>query len=130
MQQDEAAARAGLSVATVRRYASSGVVVPRVQDARDAPLYTTEDLVRLIRARHVGSLVAPKLVELRRILAVLEALDDPTRTSARGALFEMLERMMRAAKTCTTDASTAWVSSAQLVAEASIDVSRQIPWVR
>ena len=130
MQQDEAAARAGLSLATVRRFASLGVVVATAEDEQDAPRYDTEDLVRLIRARHIGSLAAPTLVELRKILAVLEALDDPTRSSARDALLEMLERMMRAAKTRTKNASPACVSSAQLVAETNNEVLRQIPWFR
>lgn len=130
MQQDEVAARAGLSVTTVQRLASLGIVVPSAQDGPDAPRYSPEDLVRLIRARHVGSLAAPSMLDLRKILAVLEALDDPTRKSVRGALLGILERLMRAPKTWPKNSSTAWMSPSDFVAEANREVSRQIPWFR
>lgn len=84
LQIGEAAARAELSIKTIRHYDDVGLVTPSARSAGGFRLYTADDVGRLIAIRRMKPL-GFTLDEMRDLLCALDTLASATATEAQRA---------------------------------------------
>ena len=99
----EAAARAGVSVRTLRYYEELGLLTPSAHSPGGARRYGDEDLARLARIRELKDLLGFNLDEVRAVLTAEDRLGDlraayhaeDDRAAQRAILDEALEINIR-----------------------------------
>ncbi len=90
MQIGEVASRTGLSLRTIRYYEELGLLVPSARSAGGFRLYTDADVARLELVKGMKPLDFP-LDDVRRLLEVLDALEDGASGADREHLLAGLE---------------------------------------
>lgn len=90
MQIGEVASRTGLSLRTIRYYEELGLLVPSARSAGGFRLYTEADVARLELVKGMKPLDFP-LDDVRRLLEVLDALEDGASRGDREHLLEGLD---------------------------------------
>ncbi|MCD9624283.1 MerR family transcriptional regulator [Rhabdothermincola salaria] len=97
-QIGEVAEVVGLSLRTIRHYEEVGLVIPSGRSTGGFRLYTDADIERLQLVKDMKPLDF-RLEEMRELLVVLDAVEDPTSSSAqRDALASRLGEFARAAE--------------------------------
>jgi DNA-binding transcriptional MerR regulator len=76
MRIGEAAARAGVSVRTLRYYEELGLLRPSARSPGGTRRYTEDDLARLARVRELKDLLGFNLDEIRTVLLAEDRLDS------------------------------------------------------
>ncbi|MFB7030810.1 MULTISPECIES: MerR family transcriptional regulator [unclassified Streptomyces] len=109
MQIGEVAARTELSLRTIRQYEDSGLVVPSAASPGGFPLYTDEDVARLMVVRRMKPL-GFTLDETRELLTAVDRLaadrpgtDTELDPGDRAALVSRVRRYEQAAAECVAD---------------------------
>ncbi len=98
MQIGQVAERTGLSINTLRHYDQVGLVSPSARSQGGFRLYTGGDVDRLLVIRRMKPL-GFSLEEMRELLQVTDALDDPATSKARAhRLQTVLDRYLAAAR--------------------------------
>jgi DNA-binding transcriptional MerR regulator len=109
-----AAERSGLSVATLSRHTAAGVLRPSARGTNGEPMFRETDLARLRQVRHLHPLGLTE-GQMHSLVAILDALDDPTRASVRDSLVRRLHEQVRLLRGAGGGARAATVVARDLV---------------